>query len=251
MGTLKLRNCSRFQLTYWREVLGARKNYVGAGSEGTYDWKATYTLKVKRTSEQPSGEGKRMAVNQNGTYYAVWTGSRVEILDEAQILGYGVNGDNPHIGTWLAVTTTERLPVKWKLLNSMQNPTASDVKINITSEQGFSSTVSSSSTLRASATLEATVKVGAIFRVKSVTVKGSATVETVHITMNEDTIYATVRHQQDYTVPAGKSLYVWQAYVDVLGHELLLDHVVHSESPAEPTQPIFEAAAADLQVFPV
>ncbi|CAN0059098.1 unnamed protein product, partial [Choristocarpus tenellus] len=48
MGTLKLRNCTKWRLKYWRVVEFARANYVAPGQEGIYNWGATYTLKVER-----------------------------------------------------------------------------------------------------------------------------------------------------------------------------------------------------------
>jgi 1-phosphatidylinositol phosphodiesterase len=103
MGTLKLRNCTIWDVHYWRKG-GNSKAVVKPGQEGTYDWGATYTLGVKRENVTPDGLHRRSAVNQNGIYYVVWRNSNQEldILTEAEASVYPISPDNKYLSNWFS-----------------------------------------------------------------------------------------------------------------------------------------------------
>ena len=101
MGTLRLRNCTKHVVEYWRVIAFARKNYVEAGNEGTYYWGATFTLKARLAHVNPNGENSRAGVNPNGIYYAYWANGTLHIYDENQIKAFSSNEDNPHLKKWL------------------------------------------------------------------------------------------------------------------------------------------------------
>jgi 1-phosphatidylinositol phosphodiesterase len=102
MGTLRVRNCTIWDVHYWRK-LGPSKAVVKPGGEGTYDWNATYTLGVKRENVTPDGKAYRDAVNQNGIYYIVWDSddSKLKIITEAEASVYPRSPDNKYLSNWL------------------------------------------------------------------------------------------------------------------------------------------------------
>jgi 1-phosphatidylinositol phosphodiesterase len=106
MGTLRLRNCTVWDVHYWRKG-GNSEAIAGPGQEGTYDWGATYTLGVKRMYVSPDGKNYRQAVNQNGIYYAVWNAGKqeLEILSEHEANLYPWSEDNAFLTKWI-----KRLP---------------------------------------------------------------------------------------------------------------------------------------------
>lgn len=105
MGTLRLRNCTIWDVHYWRQG-GNSKAIAKPGEEGTYDWGATYTLGVKRVnipSSLTDGKNYRSAVNQNGIYYAVWDEKKqkLEILSEKEANNYPSSDDNEYLSKWI------------------------------------------------------------------------------------------------------------------------------------------------------
>lgn len=113
MGTLRLRNCTVWDVHYWRKG-GNSDAIAGPGEEGTYDWGATYTLGVKRMYVSPDGKNYRQAVNQNGIYYAVWNAEKqeLEILSEHEANLYPWSEDNAYLTKWI-----KRLPDWMSALN--------------------------------------------------------------------------------------------------------------------------------------
>jgi 1-phosphatidylinositol phosphodiesterase len=106
MGTLKLRNCTIWDVHYWRQTKGGDA-IAKPGEEGTIDFGATYTLGVKRVNVSPDGKNYRSAVNQNGIYYAVWNAGKqeLEILSEHEANLYPWSSDNAYLTKWI-----KRLP---------------------------------------------------------------------------------------------------------------------------------------------
>lgn len=102
MGTLKIRNCTIWDIHYWRQTDGGDA-VAQPGEEGTITFGATYTLGVKRIHVEPDGKQYRAAVNQNGIYYAVWDDSKqeLEILTEEEASNYPVTYDNQYITNWI------------------------------------------------------------------------------------------------------------------------------------------------------
>lgn len=106
MGTLRLRNCTIWDVHYWRQG-GNSKAVAKPGEEGTYDWGATYTLGVKRENVLPDGKTYRSSVNQNGIYYVVWNAfkQKLDILSEYDANLYPWSNDNAFLTKWI-----KRLP---------------------------------------------------------------------------------------------------------------------------------------------
>ena len=102
MGTLRLRNCTVWDVHYWRQTKGGDA-IAKPGEEGTIEFGATYTLGVKRVNVSPDGKNYRSAVNQNGIYYAVWDAGKQElqILSESEALVYPWSADNAYITKWI------------------------------------------------------------------------------------------------------------------------------------------------------
>ena len=98
MGTLTVKNCTIWDVHYWRRG-GKSKAVVKPGKEGTYDWGTTYTLGVKREKLSPEGKHYRKAVNNKGTYYIVWNSSKEEldILSENSASVYPNSNDNKYL----------------------------------------------------------------------------------------------------------------------------------------------------------
>lgn len=102
MGTLRLRNCTIWDVHYWRQTKGGDA-IAKPGEEGTIDFGATYTLGVKRVNVSPDGKHYRSAVNQNGIYYAVWNAAKQEldILSESEANLYPWSADNKYLTKWI------------------------------------------------------------------------------------------------------------------------------------------------------
>lgn len=134
MAILKIRNCTKWILDYRRVILGGRQNLVGPGKEGEYKWGATYTLRVQRHDASPSGRDNRAAVNQGGTYYAVWNSAqqKINILDETKIRSILPSDDNPFAGSWLP-TSQVTFPVTWEIISSESNSSnvSRDVEVRV------------------------------------------------------------------------------------------------------------------------
>lgn len=102
MGTLRIRNCTIWDVHYWRQTAGGDA-VAGPGKEGTIKFGATYTLGVKRINVEPEGKVYRSAVNQNGIYYAVWDSSKqkLRILTEDEASKFPVTSDNRYLTNWI------------------------------------------------------------------------------------------------------------------------------------------------------
>lgn len=114
MGTLRIRNCTIWDVHYWRQTAGNDKDIAKPGEEGTLSFGATYTLGVKRINVSPDGKDYRSAVNQNGIYYAVWDASKkkLQILSEHEANLYPWSSDNAFLTKWI-----KRLPDWMSALN--------------------------------------------------------------------------------------------------------------------------------------
>lgn len=101
MGTLTVRNCTVWDVHYWRQG-GNSKAVVSPGEEGTYDWGTTYTLGVKRENVSPEGKHYRHGVNQSGTYYIVWNSAKEELdtLSETDASVYPRSPNNKYLAKW-------------------------------------------------------------------------------------------------------------------------------------------------------
>lgn len=102
MGTLRIRNCTIWDVHYWRQTAGGDA-VAGPGEEGTINFGVTYTLGVKRINVSPDGKDYRSAVNPNGIYYAVWDASqeKMQILSEDQANKYPFTNDNKYLAKWI------------------------------------------------------------------------------------------------------------------------------------------------------
>ncbi|GGY58430.1 1-phosphatidylinositol phosphodiesterase [Bacterioplanes sanyensis] len=99
MATLKLRNCTIWELKYWR-LGGGNDSYVTAGEEGRYEWDTTYTLTTERRKENPAGRTRLDTVNQGGIYYVVWEGEALRIIDEKTASNFPVSEENKYLSNW-------------------------------------------------------------------------------------------------------------------------------------------------------
>lgn len=115
MALLRIRNCTIWDVHYWRELHGGDDSiYAAPGQERTLTYDLTYTLGVKRLHIKPEGIHRRKAVNQNGIYYAVWNAAEneMDILSEEVAIAYPISPDNPYLAKWFP-----RLPDWMGLLN--------------------------------------------------------------------------------------------------------------------------------------
>ena len=103
MGTLRIRNCTIWDVHYWRQTAGNDKDIAKPGTEGTLSFGVTYTLGVKRLHVSPDGKDYRSAVNPNGIYYAVWdnVSQKLQILTEEQANNYPITSDNKYLTNWI------------------------------------------------------------------------------------------------------------------------------------------------------
>lgn len=245
MGRLKLRNCTKFDLRYWRAL--GKKHFVRPGTEAYYDWGATYTLDVSKANGH--GHNKRDAVNRSGTYYAYWTDGKVDILSEDQARGRSYNEDNPFITTWFKREPKELgpFPVTWTMTKSRDNTNGvSDIDYEVTEEKGFKMTTSQTHTLKVTDSTGTKLEVGTEFEVKGVKVAAKVENESTHEveevteTMTETEVYTTTTEKISYTITKGDSLAIWQPVANVLGHKLFLNSISCEKigDPA-PTLPAF------------
>jgi len=100
MGVLKLHNCTRWRLRYWRSAMDQRTYFVEPGDVGEYTWGATYILNAEREDSGTMCQGSRKLVDRSGEYYAYYTGGKIEIYDQQQFQSCMPNDDNPYVSIW-------------------------------------------------------------------------------------------------------------------------------------------------------
>ena len=252
MGILKLRNCTKFQLKYWRVIAFHRTNYVAAGQEGHYKWGATYTLKVQ--TGDGKGTNSRAAVNQNGTYYAYYRNGKVDILDKHQITGVTRNDNNPYLEKWVhPPTKTAEFDVVWTLKKSYANNTNVTQSFKFTEKWGFKDTTSQTNRLTVTESSVTGVSVNSSFEVKGLSVgaeirnESTHTTERVTETMTETEVYGEETQELTYTLEPGDSIQVWQPVVNIFGHEMDLDHIsTNKVGDGKPEWPKFDKLSLDF-----
>ena len=100
-NTLRLRNCTRFELKFWRKS-SRERDFLAPGKEGVCTWSGTYSLCAECSENPRTTKNTRHGVNgYQGIYYAVYSGGKIQIVSERQILAKTCNEDNPYIGNWL------------------------------------------------------------------------------------------------------------------------------------------------------
>ena len=100
MGVMKLHNCTRWRLRYWRSVVDDRTYFVEPGDVGEYTWGTTYTLNAEVADDGSMSQGSRNAVNKSGDYYAYYTNGKITIYDYEQFQSCMPNDDNPYVSIW-------------------------------------------------------------------------------------------------------------------------------------------------------
>ena len=100
MGVMKLHNCTRWRLRYWRSTVDDRTYFVEPGDVGEYTWGTTYTLNAEVADDGSMSQGSREAVNQSGDYYAYCTNGKITIYDYEQFQSCMPNDDNPYVNIW-------------------------------------------------------------------------------------------------------------------------------------------------------
>jgi len=145
MATLKLRNCTKFQLQYKIIILGATWHLLKPGEEGAELHKpTTYTLRVE-VKDEPGSTCTRAAVNPDGTYYAVYGGGKISILTESQAKNYGKNDNNPNITVWFPEPKIQKNidgKIEWETIFSRSNPSDETLHFEFEETIGFSEKVS-------------------------------------------------------------------------------------------------------------
>ena len=146
-GVLKLRNCTRFTLKYWRKV-GIRSNFVAPGEQGEYRWPkgAVFTLSAA-LKDNSKIRGSRLAVNPNGVYYAVIANNEVRICTGKQIKGIPPDVDNPHQGKWIPKWSepaaksckSSQYEVVWCPIHEESNESPTTAEVSVSWKQGISS----------------------------------------------------------------------------------------------------------------
>lgn len=104
MGLLRVRNCTIWDVHYWRELHGGDDSVFAApGEEGTLSCDVSFTLGVKRLHQKKDGKDYRKSVNKNGIYYVVWDAgkNKLQILSEKEANTYPVSPDNHNLTRWI------------------------------------------------------------------------------------------------------------------------------------------------------
>lgn len=256
MGTLKLRNCTRFDLTYHKILAFSSNHYVKPGEESAeIHWSATYTLRVERAKDSPNGSNIRAAVNPNGTYYAVWKPDQVLILGEDQIGGYSEDDNNPYIAKWIGASKDVQLPIEWHQIASRQSST-SPQSFTVEEVVGFSHSSSSTSSFTVETTNTVGLEVGTSFSVKEIDISGSvsasssSTSTSFHETMTREDVYRSTKETRTFNLAAGESMVIWQPAINVFGHMVYINHLAYTKiNEGPPEYPKFDPVKASLMTW--
>lgn len=242
MGTLKLRNCTRFDLSYHKILAFSKDHGVKPGEESSeIRWGGTYTLRVERTKENPNGSNVRTAINPDGTYYAVWKPDKILILDERQIHGISEDENNPYVAKWIGQPAQVGFSVEWHQIASRQSST-SPQSFTIEEIIGFSRSLSQTSSLTVESSNTTGFEVGTQFSVKKADISGnfshesSETETSFHETMTHEEIYRSTRETRTFQLAAGESIAVWQPVVDVFGRMIYLNHLAYTKVDSGPPE---------------
>lgn len=100
MGVLKLHNCTRWRLRYWRSAMDRMAYFVEAGDVGEYTWGTTYILNAERDDGGTICQGSRKVENRSGEFYAYYMDGKIEIYDNLQFRSCMPNDDNPYVSIW-------------------------------------------------------------------------------------------------------------------------------------------------------
>lgn len=261
MANLRLRNCTKFQLKYKIIILGATWHLVKPGEEGAdLRHSGTYTLRVER-ADDPSSSSTRAAVNDNGIYYAVYVGGKINILTESQAKNFGRDDNNPHITIWFPVPKiTKNLDdgkIEWEIIFSRSNTSDQTLHFEFEQTVGFSEKVSDTHQLTIEKSQNTEFSIGATFTVNEVEVSGSSTISgsstqtSFQEKLTESELYGSKTHKLSFSLDKGQSLAVWQPYIDVLGHKIWLDHIEYrGVGTGQPDDIKFDPAKLSLTYFP-
>lgn len=257
---LTLRNCTTSKLAYKIIIAGSKWHYVDPGKDGQdiKHW-GTFTLRVEVDS-RPETSSIRPAVNPDGTYYGVLgDDGKIKILsqDDARRLAMsGSYGTNKNITTWFPDAPQEKeikFPVKWELKFSKANTSPGLLSFSQTIEVGISNAKRETHQLIIEKSSTTGFSLGAGFTIHEVDVSASVSHEETNTTTNlEETVYETEIYSSEsetleFKLEEGKSLALWQPYIDIFGHRLWLKH--HEFTTAgygEPTNTTFEPAKVRL-----
>lgn len=264
MATLKLRNCTKFQLRYKIIILGASWHYVKPGEEGTDLHKPTiYTLRVEVTDE-PGSSSIRAAAHPNGIYYAVYEGvhggGKINILEESQAKNYSKDDNNPNITVWFPEPKIQKNidgHIEWEVISSRTNLTDKTLHFEFEETLGFSEKVSDTHRLTIEKSQSAEFSIGASFKVDEVDISGSSTIsgsttkESIKEKLTENEIYGSHTTKLAYSLDKGESIAVWQPYINVLGYKIWLEHLEYRVvGTGQPDNINFEPAKLSLTYFP-
>lgn len=179
MGVLKLHNCTRFQLQYWRSIIGHRTNWVAPGHVGEHKFGAIFTLKVETESDGGTKmKGSRAAVNPNGDYYAYYANSKINIFDKKQFAAAVLNDNNPYVnlcpphnskGDDKTSDLHGDVKAEWRQILSYYNRSSATVKVVWKEVVGFEEFVTSHTKVLKSSTTG--VDVGMSFMVSTAIAK--------------------------------------------------------------------------------
>jgi|TARA_B110000037_G_C17064908_1_gene483390 1-phosphatidylinositol phosphodiesterase len=107
MSDLKVRNCTVWDVHYWKVSKGNEDDIAEPGKEGIINSSTTgYTLGVKRVNISPDGRTTKLSVSKSGIYYVVWNGKKLDILTEAEALKYPHSDDNKYLSKWFKTNST-------------------------------------------------------------------------------------------------------------------------------------------------
>ena len=256
--TFTLCNCTVFQLQYKVIITGGHWHQVAPGSEGkAINHKTLFTLRTERTDDK-SSTGTRAAVHPNGTYYAVYVGGKIKILNHDQASNFAKNDDNRYIVNWFPEQEIKHIneDVLWMPILSRVNKTGTKLSFNFVEKLGLVEKTSSTHRLIIQESKTSDYKVGADFIVKGVNVSGEiggssgSHKEHFEEKISEQEIYETKEEHLSLDLEPNKSVVVWQPYTYIFGHKVMFDHLEYrTQEEGKPDDIQFNPASFGFEYF--
>jgi hypothetical protein len=177
-----------------------------------------------------------MAVDPAGTYYAVWTGDKIQILSERSSATFTSDDYNPYDAEWFAhpgKVEEMLVPVSWELIATRKNDSNAQMAFKVTHVNGLKKHTSTTKTITVTDKVSTTLSLGTKLTIKAAEISGSVQYSTEHSVQNvqqsltEHEIFENHTEEMGFTLANGESLAVWQAFVNGWGNKIGLNHIAY------------------------